>query len=255
MLAPVKRFTSQVHYREWLSLAGKLRSFPPETESVIKAAGFTIRFSDASALLNMYENIFLNELYRFSTSSSQPVILDCGANIGLSVLWLAKNYPEATILAFEADPFLFRMLQLNMELNNIKAALRNEAVWNQNTSLNFSSSKKQNGRIDDSGSVTIKAIRLKEVLQTFKQIDFLKLDVEGAEYVVLNDCMDELHKVNHLFVEFHFRDSEMNEALSIIQSLCQNGFRCLMQTPVIKTPFFAIHGFQTLDVYAERMPG
>lgn len=252
-LAPLKRFINAPNYREWLRLSDKLKSFPPETEGAVDVAGFKIRFSDSAALLNMYENIFLNECYRFNPSGSHPVIIDCGANIGLSVLWLAEHYPGASVLAFEPESSLFRMLQQNITANNFQADLRSDAVWNQNTEVRFTTGKKQDAHISESGTATAKAIRLKDVLQTFTHIDLLKIDIEGAEYAVLNDCRDELHKVKNLFVECHFRDGNMTEALSILQLLQESGFRCRLQTPFEKTPLSSMKGFQTLDVFAARV--
>jgi FkbM family methyltransferase len=44
---------------------------------------------------------------------------------------------------------------------------------------------------------------LKKFIQDFKHIDFLKLDIEGAELHVLQDISSELHRVKHLFIEYH----------------------------------------------------
>ncbi len=255
ILAPLKRFKHDSHYREWLRLSGKLKSVLPETESSVSISGFQFHFSDASALLNMFENIFTNECYRFKTSNPKPVIIDCGANIGVSVLWFSKNFPGSSIIAFEPDPLLFGLLQQNANANNIHADLRNVAVWNSNSELKFSPSKKQNAKISDTGTVTVKAIRLKEVLQKISQIDFLKIDIEGAEYAVLQDCKDELHKVQHLFVECHYKDGNITEVLSILQLLKDSGFICSIQTPGYKTPFSSMMGYQTMDVFASRTTG
>ena len=43
----------------------------------------------------------------------QPLILDCGANIGTSVLWFAARYPEAHIVAVEPAPDNFALLKKN----------------------------------------------------------------------------------------------------------------------------------------------
>lgn len=255
MLAPLKRFKNEPLYREWLRLNDKLNSIPPETESSVAISGLQIHFSDASALLNMYDNIFLKECYRFKPSNPNPVIIDCGANIGISVIWFAKNYSGSSIMAFEPDPLLFGLLQQNVKANNIDADLRNEAVWNSTAQLKFSSSKKQNAQVSDAGAVTVKAIRLKEVLQKFSHIDLLKIDIEGAEYAVIKDCKEELPKVQHLFVEFHYKEGNMTEALSILRWIQEAGFRCSVQTPDNKTPFAFINGYNTMDVFALRASG
>jgi hypothetical protein len=48
-------------------------------------------------------------------------------------------------------------------------------------------------------------------------VDFLKIDIEGAEYAVLKDCRDRLQNVRNLFVEYHAAPDEpqrLNEMLS-----------------------------------------
>jgi len=55
----------------------------------------------------------------------------------------------------------------------------------------------------------------------------LKLDIEGAELAVLKDCASELHKVDALFVEFHFYsngENKLSELLSILESADFNYF-------------------------------
>jgi FkbM family methyltransferase len=42
-----------------------------------------------------------------------PVIIDCGANIGLASLWYAAKFPEAKIIAVEPEPENFRILTMN----------------------------------------------------------------------------------------------------------------------------------------------
>ena len=46
-------------------------------------------------------------------AGKKPLILDCGANIGASVLWFAARYPEAHVLAVEPAPDNFALLQMN----------------------------------------------------------------------------------------------------------------------------------------------
>ena len=47
----------------------------------------------------------------------------------------------------------------------------------------------------------VKTVRLKNFLH--RSIDFLKIDIEGAEYEVLKDCEEFLFNVDKIFVEYH----------------------------------------------------
>jgi hypothetical protein len=46
-------------------------------------------------------------------------------------------------------------------------------------------------------------VRLKEYLDRAGRVDLLKMDIEGAEADVLEDCRGSLGGVQHLFVEYH----------------------------------------------------
>lgn len=49
-----------------------------------------------------------------------PVIVDCGANIGFSVLYFKRLHPRARIVAFEANPRAFRLLKHNVSNNSLE---------------------------------------------------------------------------------------------------------------------------------------
>lgn len=69
------------------------------------------------------------------------------------------------------------------QLKNVDA--KNETVWNENTYIHFIQEGSMGSKIGDETSentVTIKATRLKDY--TSQNIDFLKLDIEGAESIM-----------------------------------------------------------------------
>ncbi len=47
----------------------------------------------------------------------------------------------------------------------------------------------------------VQAVRLKDFLT--RTVDFLKVDIEGAEFEVMMDVADQLHHVRNLFIEYH----------------------------------------------------
>ena len=60
--------------------------------------------------------------------------------------------------------------------------LRPEAVWIENTTLNFSNEASMSSKIEETDSSNVKkvkAIRLRDLLD--KKVEFLKIDIEGAE--------------------------------------------------------------------------
>jgi hypothetical protein len=87
----------------------------------------------------------------------------------------------------------------------------------------------------------VKTMSLKPWLH--EHVDFLKLDIEGAEAGVLNDCQNLLCNVDNIFVEGHWtRGQEFNSAASIVGSLEKAGFNLLL----ISTETNRLTSFQPL---------
>ena len=55
---------------------------------------------------------------------------------------------------------------------------------------------------------------------TGRKVDFLKIDIEGAEFVVLKDIENELYNVDAIFIEYHSMQNKkqnLHEILKIVQ--------------------------------------
>jgi hypothetical protein len=100
-------------------------------------------------------------------------------------------------------------------------------------------------------------VRLKDFMQDFKQIDFLKLDIEGAELPVLQDISGELHRVKHLFIEYHSAIHEPQKLSQLLHILEKEGFRYFIGGNQSKSPFtnqVVEDGMDlTLDIFATRI--
>ena len=72
------------------------------------------------ALIYVFREIFIDLAYLFRTPKSNPLILDCGSNIGLSILFFKMLYPEARVVAFEPEPKTFARLQENVSKNGLR---------------------------------------------------------------------------------------------------------------------------------------
>src|SRR5688572_21649310 len=86
--------------------AGKLRKH--------RLAGKWLYFYSSTELLHMLKEVFIEKVY-FQPLPPEPFIIDCGANIGLSVIYLKTLSPGATILAFEPDEKNFELLSKNIK--------------------------------------------------------------------------------------------------------------------------------------------
>jgi FkbM family methyltransferase len=212
--------------------AGKIRKH--------RLFGKPFYFSSPAELLHGFHEIFIDQIYR-QVFNDSPYIIDCGANIGLSVIYLKQLCPEATIVAFEPDDSNFGLLEKNIKSFGFSSViLRNEAVWVEDTMTQFSNEGSMSSRIEAAPtgqSKLIKAIRLNNWLD--RKIDFLKIDIEGAEYRVLKDCADGLRYVKNLFVEYHGSFSQSAELSDLFNLFSEKGFSYYIKeaTNIYSTPF------------------
>lgn len=226
-LKPLKRISNDKAYRTWLRLFDDLKHDHFQSPVQVKAMNYLFNVHNGHTFINQFESIFVNQIYRFQSTSSSPVIIDCGANMGTSVMYFKQLFTDAKILAFEPDRSIFDVLQKNITQNKIKdVSLFNKAVWIEDKEMYFSSSKAQSGAlITNETEVKVECVRLKSVLKNFKTVDFLKLDIEGAELPVMQDIASELHKVEHLFIEYHSYSGKDQELSKLLLVLEENGFR------------------------------
>ncbi|WP_411273214.1 FkbM family methyltransferase [Daejeonella sp.] len=189
--------------------------------------GKPFKYHDGLSFTSTYKEIFQTHIYEFVASENSRTILDCGANMGLSVVYFAQNYPSHQIIAFEPDPEIFAILQENvMTFGFSNVSLYNNAVWNREETLTFFTDKGMGGRVKNSYTSQhpsyIDAIRLRDYINT--DIDFLKLDIEGAEDTVIRDCADLLFDVKNIFFEYHNDVSIFQTLHELLQIIKEQGF-------------------------------
>lgn len=214
-----------VKNREEFSHLTCLPRFQPAEISLF---GRQFKIADAASFLFQYNEIFKSQIYKFASDRQKPYILDCGANIGLSIIYFKRLYPKATVIGFEPDKHIFDILTYNIKsfkFTDVK--LINRGLWNKTTIINFFSEGADGGRIaikhDKTNLIKIKTLRLRTFLK--QPVDFLKVDIEGAETRVLEDCQDLLCNVKNLFVEYHSFIDQTQTLDKILKILHHCSFR------------------------------
>jgi FkbM family methyltransferase len=223
----------------WFRLK-KLKHQGYDNPGVVTIDGISVHYVHPPELLHSIKEIFIDGVYNIGTTQAAPFIIDCGANIGLSVISLKKQFPDAKILAFEPDTQNFALLQKNT--NQLKDVyLENKAVWDGDEMLEFSMGGTQSSSPDNRGGKAaasmVKSIRLRNLLD--KTVFFLKMDIEGAEYRVVTDCRDVLRSAKYIFIEYHGSFTEQANLIEILQILLDNGFKYYIKeaTEVYANPF------------------
>lgn len=210
------------------------------TPGEIEFYGNKFQYVDYASFLSTKKELFEENIYEFKSEKQIPFIIDCGANIGLSILFFKKLYPNSRILAFEPDRKLYDAIIENVNTYNLQnIELINKALWDEITTLKFYSEGADGGRIENISEfeenkiIEIATDKLSNYIN--EEIDFLKIDIEGAETKVLKECKDKLHLVKNIFIEYHsFIDSKqtLDEILYI---LTNSGFRYYISSIGIKS--------------------
>ena len=68
---------------------------------------YKIKYLSYPTLITTFREVFIKFDYFFKTNIKQPFIVDCGSNIGLSILFFKMIYPHCRIIAFEPDEEAF----------------------------------------------------------------------------------------------------------------------------------------------------
>ena len=157
----------------------RLTRFSPKKTS-IKLLDYQIRFPGAGVLKELFREIFVDGIYLFYPAKDDPIILYCGSNIGMAILFFKMLYPKARITGFEPDPFTFNLLTDNVRSNSLTdVELHQCALGDDDYSISLYRPSEEGA-----SSMRMNVIGKRGVIRDH-EIDLLKIDIEGAEHRVL----------------------------------------------------------------------
>jgi FkbM family methyltransferase len=192
----------------------------------------SFRYCTFGALRFNFNEIFINQTYHFVTANPKPFIVDCGSNIGLSVLYFKMLYPNAEVLAFEPDSDAFACLERNVNASGFQGVTaKQEALSATKQAIELFYDPDKPGALTMStirermpkASRLVKAVPLSTYID--RPVDFLKIDVEGAERDVLEDLrvQEKLHYVSEMAIEYHNPIRFGTNSLSSLLGLLEDG--------------------------------
>jgi len=256
--------------REVESICAKLRrrmsADPPETSGIERVERFCVRINDAMNFYMLFKDVFCRRIYDFQTNRDDPVILDCGANIGMGVMYFKHRWPRARINAFEPDRAVLPLLRENLSANGMTNVHVVEAALSaSSTPRSFRGDGRYGGHLNSVGDArapgsktgnesgneasadetyTVPCVRLRDYLDG--PVDFLKMNIEGAEWEVLSDCRDRLARVAAMAIEYHHLPGLPRRLHRILELLDDTGFDCIVHSYDAETnphgqPPFRIH--------------
>ena len=200
-----------------------------------------VRFRDGSdwKLLDLRPGLaILREIY-FERAYDTPfridpagTVLDVGANVGVFTIIAAKELvPRGQVIAIEPNPEAAAVLRQNLENNGIhnvrviEAAASTQDGHTQlhmgSTSLGPSICSNGNGY----GSLNVRTVDLRKIVEATHRVDLLKLDIEGGEWPILFDSgTDMWKKIRRIAMEYHLDAAVGKTPADLARHVSQLGF-------------------------------
>jgi FkbM family methyltransferase len=204
---------------------------------------FLVRIPSTDVLV--FRQIFHRGEYEFEVRRPPRVIIDAGANVGLSAIFFANKYPDARIIAVEPEARNFAILASNVapypNVTPVEAA-----VWSENTDIDLFDpgighwgylTRRSTDTVTGTWCQKVRGLTIDRLMDDFglSRVDVLKLDIEGAEREVLDDPTAWIGRVDAIIAELHDR----------FQSGCRAAFLTATQT-------FAEHWHRGESEFAAR---
>ena len=178
----------------------------------------------------------LDNLKRLLPVEKELTFIDVGANIGSTSMNLAKQFENSKVYAFEPTFYAYNKFEVNLNLNKelkkrvfpFNSLISNKAIKN-NIYSSWKVDKTNNDEIHkyhggSAKSFTDNLITLDKFVenQEIKNIDFIKIDVDGNEKYVLESSLKSLEKFKpiifleiapYLYTENNYTFDDLNNLL------------------------------------------
>jgi len=195
--------------------------------------GQTIHFGDYSIFTLVFGEVYLSGVYYFPTGIKAPLIIDGGANIGVSVAYFKTIYPGCRVLAFEPNARNFELLQRTVQANGWTNAeiypygLHRTAGQQWFFDYNGLPGSLSGGFWEPAEAgpaksrTMVETVRLSDYIT--EDVDLMKLDVEGSEMAILEDLIaaGKLERVRQIIGEYHHHvkpdEDRLGEFLSLLE--------------------------------------
>jgi len=164
--------------------------------------------------------VFNENVYDFTANANGLAVIDVGANIGIFSIYAAMK--GAKVVAIEPEPHNIELFKKNVELNNLQNKIKlyefgigepgtyrikNNAGGSSIVGYIQENYDKEN---KDYTQIEVKSLDKIE----FDNCDFMKVDIEGAEYDMFESCNPQtLKKIKQMSVEFHVFDKLRHQLL------------------------------------------
>lgn len=170
--------------------------------------------------------IWLLEAYRLPAGARAATVVDLGANIGLTSLWLAANHDVERIVAVEPVPENAAIARRNLARTGAATTLLQAAVGAADGTARFRGDRTSTvgATADASGGYDVPVLSMDSVLGHLPpdaRIDLLKMDIEGGEGDVVCGDLGWLDRCDRIVAEIH---PDATDAPRVVERICRAGF-------------------------------
>jgi FkbM family methyltransferase len=194
----------------------------------------TLHLREVGTDILTFQEVILEQVYRAVVERLPDcrTVIDLGANIGLTTLYLSAHYPGCRFFAVEPNPDTFRVLELNVAglVRGGRCQTFRGAVWGSRKALAADAARAAERYSSfatveaEGGGATIDGLPMPELIERagFERVDLVKADIEGAEVELFSGDLSWLDRVGALAVEFH---GDSRAAIGFDALVRDRGFR------------------------------
>jgi FkbM family methyltransferase len=165
----------------------------------IKFGNFNLQYNNSHDLAAIIESYVLN-VYRIQKIKKGSIVVDVGAGIGEFTVIASKRVGnEGRVIAIEPSPEDFKTLQYNVRENKCSNVIPiYSAVSNKKEKLSLTFK----GKNFESEADTLHNI-IQKLKVPVNSIHYMKMDIEGAERLVIPSSIDIIKNIDYLAIEIH----------------------------------------------------
>ncbi len=215
-------------------LRGDQRTF----QRICKVVGIHLNFSKNKDGIEVLKAIFEEREYAdYFPFYKKVTVVDIGAHYGYFSIFAAKNLAvDAQIYSIEPSEANFKTFQQNLIDSRIKNINVSQiAIGGENGTLDLFTGRSINhsliqnysllGTEKKTQKVEVKTLEQFIIENNIENIDFLKMDCEGAEYAILFNTPPYIFdRIAVISMEFHDMKNAKFTGDEIVKKLEENGF-------------------------------
>ena len=200
--------------------------------------GTTLHYRFNRGDLQSLREVWVQEVYACELPFEVGTVLDLGANIGLTSVWMAcrqrlrhaqsASFGPLYVVAVEPVQANAAVAVKNFQANQVSGSVVCAAVGQRTGVVSFLVRAESNlGKIvsvaNHSDTISVPMVGIRELLEQFPNgtVDLVKMDIEGSENALLSKHTDWLANVRALMIEWH---DEITPSPPLIQNLLSSGF-------------------------------